>query len=113
MAAFFPELLPGHEHARAGPRLEVIKQVVEGHQSPHGAAFVESESTFSYFEATASYLRRHGKPVAFYSDKHSTFRVTRQKAGAEVEAVTQFARALAELNIDIICANTPQAKGPR
>ncbi|HEY0714295.1 MAG TPA: ISNCY family transposase, partial [Polyangia bacterium] len=73
--------------------------------------FVESESTLSYFESTASYLRRHGKPVAFYSDKHSTFRVTRQKDGAEVEAVTQFARALSELNIDIICANTPQAKG--
>ena len=40
--------------------------------------FVSTESTFGYFEATASYLRRHGKPVAFYSDKHSIFRVTRE-----------------------------------
>jgi hypothetical protein len=37
--------------------------------------FVRSESTFEYFEATNSYLRRHGKPVAFYSDKASIFRV--------------------------------------
>ena len=32
--------------------------------------FVPSESTFAYFEALKAYLRRHGKPVAFYSDKH-------------------------------------------
>jgi transposase-like protein len=31
--------------------------------------FVASESTFAYFEALKAYLRRHGKPVAFYSDK--------------------------------------------
>lgn len=37
--------------------------------------FVASESTFDYFRATRSYLERHGKPVAFYSDKHSIFRV--------------------------------------
>jgi hypothetical protein len=30
--------------------------------------FVRSESTFDYFESTSNYLRRHGKPVAFYSD---------------------------------------------
>ena len=33
--------------------------------------FTATESTFSYFEATRSYLERHGKPVAFYSDKAS------------------------------------------
>jgi transposase len=71
--------------------------------------FAESESAFSYFAATASYLKRHGKPVAFYSDKHSIFRVNRPSPDGS--GVTQFGRALAELNIDIICANTPQAKG--
>jgi transposase len=71
--------------------------------------FVESESAFSYFAATASYLERYGKPVAFYSDKHSIFRVNRPSPDGI--GVTQFGRALAELNIDIICANTPQAKG--
>jgi hypothetical protein len=73
--------------------------------------FVNTESTFGYFEATASYLRRHGKPVAFYSDKHSIFRVAREGSTGVHRGVSQFARALAELNIDIICANTPQAKG--
>jgi hypothetical protein len=56
------------------------------------------------------YLEAHGKPVAFYSDKHSIFRVNAKDA-AGGDRVTQFGRALTQLNIDIICANLPQAKG--
>jgi len=37
--------------------------------------FCDSESTFSYFEATGRYLDSHGKPVTFCSDKYSVFRV--------------------------------------
>jgi hypothetical protein len=72
--------------------------------------FVASESAFDYFRATRAYLETHGKPVAFYSDKHSIFRVNNKDA-AGGEGITQFGRALMELNIDIICANSPQAKG--
>jgi len=42
--------------------------------------FVQSESTFSYFEALESYLQKHGRPVAFYSDKHTVFRVAKEDA---------------------------------
>lgn len=42
--------------------------------------FVKSESTFSYFETLELYLRAHGRPVAFYSDKHTVFRVAQQGA---------------------------------
>ncbi len=61
--------------------------------------FVPSESTASYFEVLHSYLQTHGCPVAFYSDKHSVFRVNRPdtKNGS---GMTQFGRALAELNIE-------------
>ena len=72
--------------------------------------FVPSESTFAYFEALKSYLQRHGRPVAFYSDKHSIFRVSKEDA-ASGDGMTQFGRALSELNIEILCANTSQAKG--
>src|SRR5258706_12783554 len=72
--------------------------------------FVASESTFAYFEALKAYLRRHGKPVAFYSDKHSIFRVSNENA-ASGNGMTQFGRALSELNIEILCADTSQAKG--
>lgn len=72
--------------------------------------FVKSESTFSYFEALELYLKAHGCPVAFYSDKHAVFRVARAEARAG-RGMTQFGRALAELNIEILCANSSQAKG--
>jgi hypothetical protein len=42
--------------------------------------FVASESAFDYFASTRSYLERHGKPVAFYSDKASIFRVAPSEA---------------------------------
>jgi hypothetical protein len=71
--------------------------------------FVPSESTFSYFAATRTYLERHGKPVAFYSDQAGIFRVNATEP-RKTDGVTQFNRALSELNIDIICASTPQAK---
>jgi transposase len=72
--------------------------------------FVLSESTDSYFEALDGYLKTHGCPVAFYSDKHTVFRVN--KPGAKGgQGMTQFGRALAELNIEILCANSSQAKG--
>ena len=92
------------------PRCTLLVYVDDATSRLMELRFVKSESTFDYFEATRSYLQRHGKPVAFYSDQASVFRVTnshvRQNGG-----VTQFGRALSELNIDIICANTPQAKG--
>lgn len=72
--------------------------------------FVTSESTFSYFEALDLYLATHGRPVAFYSDKHTVFRVAQQGAKTG-HGMTQFGRALNELNIEILCANSSQAKG--
>jgi len=72
--------------------------------------FVRSESAFTYFEALAFYLKHHGAPIAFYSDKHSVFRVAKKDAKGG-QCMTQFGRALSELNIEILCANSSQAKG--
>src|SRR3954466_6278652 len=72
--------------------------------------FVPSESAFAYMAATRAYVETHGKPVAFYSDKHGIFRVNHPDA-AGGDGMTQFGRALHELAIAIICANSPQAKG--
>ena len=71
--------------------------------------FVPSESTSSYFDCLRGYLDAHGCPVAFYSDKHTVFRINWDAKGGA--GMTQFGRALAELNIEIICANSSQAKG--
>ncbi len=72
--------------------------------------FGGTESTFAYFEATRQYIERFGKPLAFYSDKASIFRIN-NKGAVGGDGHTQFGRALYELNIDGICANTAAAKG--
>src|SRR5271170_4319909 len=72
--------------------------------------FVLSESTDSYLSAVHAYVVAFGCPVAFYSDKHTVFRINRSNAPGGT-GMTQFGRALAELNIEIICANSSQAKG--
>jgi hypothetical protein len=74
-------------------------------------SFVNSDSTFSYFiNATRAYLERHGRPLPFYSDKTSVFRINNPHAHGG-SGQTQFGRALESLNITGICANSSQAKG--
>ncbi len=93
-----------------GPRCVLLVYVDDATGKLMALRMCESESAFSYFHATRSYLQRHGKPVALYSDKAGVFRVNakRPKAG---DGFTQFGRAMSDLNIDVICANTPAAKG--
>jgi len=70
--------------------------------------FVPSETTQAYMETLQTYLQAHGRPAAFYSDRHSIFRVNHPDREGEL---TQFSRALKTLDIGAIHANTPQAKG--
>jgi len=70
----------------------------------------KAKSFFSYCAAAEGYFRQYGKPGAFYSDKHSIFRVHTPGTG-KTEALTQFGRAMQALDIQILCANSPQAKG--
>ena len=72
--------------------------------------FTATESTFSYFEATRQYIETHGKPLALYSDKASVFHCN-SHSSTPGKGVTQYGRALYELNIDTWCANSSQAKG--
>jgi transposase len=93
-----------------GPPCTLLVYIDDATSQLMHLAFVRSETAFDYFQATRAYLKAHGKPVAFYSDKHSIFRVTKPEV-TDGDGITQFGRALQELNIDIICANSPQAKG--
>lgn len=71
--------------------------------------FAEQETTEGYFELVRQHVLEHGVPLAFYSDKHSIFRINLPAAPAQ--ELTQFGRAMHELGIELICANSPQAKG--
>jgi hypothetical protein len=74
------------------------------------ARFVGAECTEGYFNLMEDYISHHGRPVALYSDKHGIFRVNAKEAESGT-GETQFGRAMRELFIEIICANSPQAKG--
>ena len=74
------------------------------------ARFVHRESFFAYVEVCRTYFAEIGRPEAFYSDKFSVFRVNANNV-TYTDALTQFGRAMKELDIQLICANSPQAKG--
>ena len=58
-----------------------------------------------------AYLAKHGKPLAIYLDKFSTYRMNLPTARENADTLTQFQRAMQELHIEVIHANSPQAKG--
>ena len=72
--------------------------------------FAEQEDTQAYFDALRYHLKQHGRPLSLYSDKHGIFRVNIAEAKKST-GETQFSRAMRALDIELICANTPQAKG--
>jgi Helix-turn-helix domain len=104
--------IDGSEHAwfeERAPQCTLLVYVDDATSRLMVLHFTVTESTFSYFEATRAYLERYGKPVAFYSDRASVFRPVYSRTGAR--GITQFGRAMYELNIETWCANSSPAKG--
>ena len=91
------------------PRCTLLVFVDDATSRIQAARFVAAETTIGYMDLVAEYIGRYGLPQAFYSDRHSIFRVN--AAESAKSSLTQFGRALAELGIEGICANSPQAKG--
>lgn len=84
--------------------------------------FSKVETGKDYFTLLKQYFEEFGLPLAIYSDKHSIFRVNtpsnldhkkpiKDKEDLEQTGLTQFGRAMKELGIELIFANSPQAKG--
>ena len=73
------------------------------------ALFCEQEDVHSYFVLIQGLVQRCGIPVALYTDRHAVFRHT---PGSGLPGMpTQFSRAMDELEIQMIFAQSPQAKG--
>ena len=93
-----------------GPRFALLLAVDDATGTVPAAMFCREEDTPSYFLLMNRLIRRHGIPIAIYSDRHPVFKFTgdidRYPAGP-----TQFARAMEELGIRMIFARSPQAKG--
>lgn len=74
------------------------------------ARFYPADTTAAHFDLLGRWLQKYGRPRALYSDRHGIFEAHKE-GQIDYEGETQFSRALAELDIDLIKARSPQAKG--
>ena len=74
------------------------------------ARFYPGGTVEAHLDLLGVWLRRYGRPVAVYTDRHSIFE-PQDKGKALPDGVTQFGRALTELDVELIRAHSPQAKG--
>lgn len=72
--------------------------------------FVPTETTEGYLTCLREHLERHGRPLGLYVDKHGIFKVNREELKKGV-GITHFGKVVKELDIELICAHSPQAKG--
>ena len=75
------------------------------------ALFDFSEGVIPVFNFWKEYLTSLGKPLGIYLDKYSTYKINHKNAVDNSKLLTQFERAMNLLNIKVITANSPQAKG--
>lgn len=101
-----------------GPALSLHGAIDDATSKVLGLYFRPTEDLKGYFETLRQVISRHGVPRALYSDGHTIFfspkkdklTIEEELAGEQV-ALTQFGRALDELEIIHIHARSPQAKG--
>ena len=72
------------------------------------AQFFEVENAQNYLLLFKDYFSIHGMPASIYTDKHGIFKVNAKDCD---DHETQFGRIMRELDIQLIHAHTPQAKG--
>lgn len=76
-----------------------------------GLQFADWEGVFPSFRFWRDYFTRHGKPLSIYLDRHSTYKVNAKSLIDDPGARSQFERAMNDLNIEVIHAYSPEAKG--
>ncbi len=75
------------------------------------AEFAVHEGIVPVFTFWQGYVSEVGKPMKIYLDKFSTYKINHKAAVDNSELKTQFQRATETLGIEVIFANSPQAKG--
>jgi hypothetical protein len=97
-----------------GPACHLIALIDDATSRVWGR-FVLHDSSEENLRTLGGWLERYGRPLALYTDKNSLFVTSRpvqwQEQLRDEPSRTQFGRALAELDIEWIAAQTPQAKG--
>lgn len=92
-----------------GPQATLIKFIDDATSTIMWAEFVPSESLVSVMGATKNNFEKNGRPHALYTDKGSVYKVNGNNE--EDEFITQFERMMEDLDVTMIHARSPQAKG--
>jgi hypothetical protein len=110
--------LDGSEHAwfeDRGPKCALLIFIDDATSRILYGRFITVEDTWNLMTCAKAYLKLNGRPIAFYVDKDSIYKVNRQAAVEEElrdeTPLSQFTRGMGELGIQMIFANSPQAKG--
>ena len=111
----FGELLQGdgspHDWFEGrGPRCTLLQFVDDATGKTTAARFETVETTDGYLRLLKEHVERYGKPLSLYVDKHSVFRVNRKELKGG-KGITRFGQVMKDLDIELICAHSPQAKG--
>lgn len=95
-----------------GPELVLMGYIDDATGNVFGK-FFDYEGTVPAMDSFHAYANKYGLPQSVYVDKHSTYRSTSPEKDEELQnmPMSQFERALRELRIRVIYANSPQAKG--
>jgi len=97
-----------------GPRC-VLMVMVDDATNQMRARFFPEETTRASYDVLEGWVRKHGLPASLYVDRDSIYRCEGVASLAEQLAgklpQTQFGRVLAALGVELILANSPQAKG--
>lgn len=109
--------MDGSEHywlEDRGPYCVFMGYIDDATGIPFGR-FYEYEGTIPAMDSFKRYIKKYGIPVSVYLDKHTTYKSTAKLSIEEqlnnVRPMSQFERALEELGVEVIHANSPQAKG--
>lgn len=102
--------------SRNGASVCVLFVMVDDATSEVFARFYSAENTWSAFDLFGRYVQKHHLPVGLYVDKDSIYTVnnrewTAKEALSGKGPVTQFGRAMKALDVEVILAHSPQAKG--
>lgn len=73
--------------------------------------FTSWEGTINCMTYWKNYIKTHGKPIAIYLDRHSTYKQNHKSVFDDKNCLTQFERVMQELDIKVIHARSPQGKG--
>jgi hypothetical protein len=90
----------------------VLITMIDDATSQVVAKFYRAGTVEAHMDLLGMWLRKHGRPLALYTDRHSIFEPHEKgQPLADPDAETQFGRALRDLEIELIRARSPQAKG--